>query len=80
MASPRLREIMQQIQVTDYELHAAFRFIANDEMNGEHIAAFMDVCLKRDRLMAQVFSYVAELGKQRAYAAVNARTNGNGGR
>jgi hypothetical protein len=61
MAPADLRQIMQEIQVADYALHAAFRIIANDEMSSEHIAAFMDASIRRDRMMAHVFSYVAEL-------------------
>jgi hypothetical protein len=67
---------MQEIQVADYELHASFRIIANGEMESEHIAAFMDASLRRDRMMADVFAYMAKLRKQRAYKAVS--THGNG--
>jgi hypothetical protein len=73
-----LRQIMQDIQVTDYELHASFRILANGELDSEHIAAFMDASIRRDRMMARVFSHVAEMRKQRAYAAIKAHTNGNG--
>jgi hypothetical protein len=78
MASVDLRQMMQEIQVADYELHAAFRIIANHEMSSEHIAAFMNASIKRDRMMAHIFSYVAELRKQKADAAVDAHRNGNG--
>jgi hypothetical protein len=78
MAPDGLRRVMQEIQVADYELHATFRIIAAGEIDSEHITAFMDASLRRDRMMAQVFSFVAELGKQRAYGAIDIRRNGNG--
>ena len=77
MAPEGLRRVMQEIQVADYELHAAFRIIAQGRMHSEHIAAFMDASLRRDRMMAQVFSHVAEMRKQNAYEAITARRNGN---
>ncbi|MBV8361451.1 MAG: hypothetical protein JO189_26475 [Deltaproteobacteria bacterium] len=78
MAPTSLRQIMQEIQVADYALHAAFRIIANGEMSSEHVAAFLDASVRRDRMMAKIFSYVAELRKQKAYAVVDAHRNGNG--
>ena len=78
MTPTDLRQIMKEIQVADYVLHAAFRHIANDEISSEHIAAFMDASIRRDRMMAHVFSYVAELRKQKSYAAIDAHRNGNG--
>jgi anthranilate phosphoribosyltransferase len=78
MAPEGLRRLMQQIQVVDYELHAAFRVIARGEMQPEHIAAFMDASVTRDRMMARVLSYVAEMHKQAAYRAISASRNGNG--
>jgi hypothetical protein len=76
-APSELRRVLQQIRVADYELHATFRFIAEGEIDSEHIAAFMDASVRRDQMMAYVFSYVAELREQRASAATFARTNGN---
>jgi hypothetical protein len=78
MAPEGLRRLMQDIQVADYELHAAFRVIARGEMQQEHVAAFMDASVRRDRMMARVFSYVAGMHKQNAYEAISARRNGNG--
>jgi hypothetical protein len=78
MAPEGLRRIMQEIQVADYELHASFRIIANSELESEHISAFMAAAIRRDRMIAQVFSYVAEQHKQRADESLNARRNGNG--
>jgi len=62
-----LQQTGQQIQVTDYELHAAIRIISKGEMDPEHIPAFMDACIKRDRLMARVMTYLAELHRRTAY-------------
>ncbi|HJU11989.1 MAG TPA: hypothetical protein VJ728_13985 [Candidatus Binataceae bacterium] len=59
----------QQIQVIDYELHAAIRIISRGEMQPEHVPAFMDACTKRERLMARLISHVAELGKPAEYQA-----------
>jgi hypothetical protein len=55
-----LLQIGQQIQVIDYELHAAIRILGKGEMKPEHIPAFMKACVKRDRLMARVISYLRE--------------------
>jgi hypothetical protein len=50
----------QQIQVIDYELHAAIRIIGKGQMQPEHVPAFMAACVKRDRLMARILTYLAE--------------------
>ena len=79
MAPEDLRRLMQEIQVADYELHAAFRIIADEELGSEHISAFMDASSRRDRMMSRVFSYLAQRHQQRANAAINfANRNGNG--
>lgn len=69
-----LLQVAQQIQVIDYELHAAIRIIGRGEMRPEHIPAFMNACVERDRLMARVISYLAEQRKQSGYNAVAGRT------
>jgi hypothetical protein len=65
----------QQIQVIDYELHAAIRIISRGEMKPEHVLAFMEACMKRDRLMARVVSYVASRRKQAADQAAVVRSS-----
>jgi hypothetical protein len=77
MTSRELRRLMQEIQVADYELHASFRTIADAELGSEYISAFMDMCLKRDRMMARVLSHVAAQHRRKAYAN-HLRGNGNG--
>lgn len=71
-----LLQAVQQIQVIDYELHAAMRIISKGEMAPEHVPAFMDACVKRDRLMAQIISYMAQQHKQSAYQAIVAAGEG----
>jgi len=71
-----LQQTGQQIQVTDYELHAAIRIISKGEMDPEHIPAFMDACIKRDRLMARVMTYLAELHRRTAYHLMAGEGNG----
>jgi hypothetical protein len=61
-----LRHVSQQIQTFDYELHASLRILVKGEMESEQMLAFMDASVKRERMMAGVLSYVAELLKQRA--------------
>ena len=68
-----LFQTAQQIQVIDYELHAAIRIIAKGQMDPENVPAFMSVCVKRDRLMARVLTYLAEQGRQSAYQSIAAR-------
>jgi dihydroorotase-like cyclic amidohydrolase len=68
-----LLQTAQQIQVIDYELHAAIRIISKGQMLPEHLPAFMSACVKRDRLMARIMSYLAEQGKQSALQASAAR-------
>jgi hypothetical protein len=65
-ATEWLRDISQQIQALDYELHAALRILVKGEIDSEHRAAFIDACLKRERMMAHVLSYLAERRHQRA--------------
>jgi hypothetical protein len=72
-----LRRVIQEIQVADYELHAAMRILANAELDSEHIVAFMDASIRRDRMMARVLSYLAEIRTKKAYKEVYGR-NGNG--
>jgi hypothetical protein len=48
------------------KLHAALRMFAYGEMEPEHLTAFVDASLKRERMMAHVLSYLAEQRKQRA--------------
>ena len=57
----------QRIQALDYELHAAIRTIGKGEMRPDHIPAFMNASGKRDELMAQVISYLAEQSKRSKY-------------
>jgi hypothetical protein len=59
-----LLETAQQIQVIDYELHAAIRIISKGQMRPENIPAFLDACTKRDRLMAQLLGHLAEQHKE----------------
>jgi hypothetical protein len=56
-----LLETAQQIQVIDYELHAAIRIIGKGEMRPEHIPAFFEACVRRDRLMARILTHLEEL-------------------
>jgi hypothetical protein len=63
----------QQIQALDYELHAAIRIISKGQMQPEHVPAFMSACVKRDRLMARIFTYLAEQTKRTAYHEIAAR-------
>jgi hypothetical protein len=53
----------QQIQALDNELHAAIRIIGRGEMRPDHIPAFMNASMKRDRLMARVINYLIEQHK-----------------
>jgi hypothetical protein len=59
-----LLQTAQQIQVIDYELHAAIRIISKGEMQPEHIPAFMEACEERERLMARILSHLADQRKQ----------------
>jgi dihydroorotase-like cyclic amidohydrolase len=68
-----LLQTAQQIQVIDYELHASIRTISRGEMTPDQVPAFMDACIRRDRLMARVINYVAEQRKQSAHHPVAAR-------
>jgi len=68
-----LLQTAQQIQVIDYELHAAIRLIGKGEMPLDHVPAFMSACVKRDRLMARILTYLAEQGTQSASQTVAAR-------
>ena len=77
MTTRELRRLMQEIQVADYELHASFRIIADAELDSEFISAFLDASLRRDRMMARVFSQLAAQYQKKAYA-ISARTNANG--
>jgi hypothetical protein len=61
-----LLQTAQQIQVIDYELHAAIRIITKGEMEPDHILAFMGACVRRDRLMARIVTYLADQGKHRS--------------
>ncbi|MBV8771612.1 MAG: hypothetical protein JO166_04665 [Deltaproteobacteria bacterium] len=63
----------QQIQVIDYELHASIRIISRGKMTLEQVPAFMDACIRRDRLMARVISYLAEQRKQSAHQTAATR-------
>jgi hypothetical protein len=58
-----LLQTAQQIQVIDYELHAAIRIISKGEMQAEHIPAFRNACVERDRLMARILTHLAEQSK-----------------
>jgi len=69
-----LLQTARQIQVIDYELHAAIRIITKGEMRPEHIPAFMGACAQRDRLMARILSYVAEQRKQSTFRSPAARS------
>ena len=60
-----LREVRQQIQALDLELHAALRILAEGEMDPEHMTAFLGAAVQRDRMMARVVSYIAELRNHR---------------
>jgi hypothetical protein len=60
-----LREIRQQIQALDLELHAALRILAEGEMDPDHMTAFLGAIVQRDRMMARVVSYTAEVCNQR---------------
>jgi hypothetical protein len=71
-----LLQTAQQIQVIDYELHAAIRIISKGQMQPEHMPAFMDAAAKRDRLMARIFTYLAEQRKQSTYPALAPARNG----
>ncbi|HJU09988.1 MAG TPA: hypothetical protein VJ728_03880 [Candidatus Binataceae bacterium] len=75
MTTGELHRVMQQIQVADYQLHATFRILAHDAIDPDHIEAFIDASLRRDRLMDCVLSYLAELRKQKALAAPNRRND-----
>ena len=66
-------QTVQQIQVMDYELHAALRIISKGQMPPGELPVFMDACVKRDRLMARIMSYLADQRKQAAYQAIAAR-------
>jgi len=77
MIPEQLRRVMQEIQVADYELHASFRIIASGELKSDYITAFIDASLRRDRLMARVFSYVAELRQAKIQRAALEHRNGN---
>ena len=68
-----LLQATQQIQVIDYELHAAIRIIAKGQMEPDHIAAFMGACVKRDRLMARILTYLADQRAQSVHQAIAAR-------
>ncbi len=61
-------DVVRQIQVIDYELHASLRIIANGEIDSiqsaEFAAAIKGARAKRDQLMTRVFSYLAEMRKQ----------------
>jgi hypothetical protein len=59
-----LLQTAQQIQLIDYELHAAIRVIGKGEMRPDHIPAFLDACVKRDRLMARITRHLARQLKQ----------------
>jgi hypothetical protein len=59
-----LLQTSQQIQVLDYELHAAMRILRRGEMNRDDIAAFKDVCEKRDRLMARIIRHLSSEPEQ----------------
>ncbi|MBV8452372.1 MAG: hypothetical protein JOZ29_08880 [Deltaproteobacteria bacterium] len=61
-----VHHVSQQIQALDYELHASLRILANGEMDSEHMTAFMGAVAQRDRMMARVVSYIAELRNRRA--------------
>jgi hypothetical protein len=67
-----LLQTAQQIQLIDYELHAAIRDITKGEMQPDHIPAFMDACVKRDRLMARITRHLARQLKQSPNQAVAA--------
>jgi hypothetical protein len=62
-----LLQAAQQIQVIDYELHAAIRIISKGQMEPEHVPTFMDACVKRDRLMARILTFLADQHKESVY-------------
>lgn len=61
-----LSQVIEQIQVLDYELHASLRILAKGEMESEHMTAFMQATAQRDLMMSRVVSYVAKLRSRRA--------------
>ena len=67
-----LLETAQQIQLIDYELHAAIKIITKGEMQPDHIPAFMDACAKRDRLMARITRHLARQLKESVDQTVSA--------
>jgi hypothetical protein len=62
----------QQIQVLDYELHAAIRNLGKGEMTLEQVDAFVDACLRRDELMVRILNHLADQGEQAAFDALDA--------
>ena len=64
-AAAWLRYVNQQIQILDYQLHAALRIFAHGKIDSEHVVAFMQASAKRDRLMASVYSCLVEKYKHR---------------
>jgi hypothetical protein len=62
--TPELLLAVQQIQVLDYELHAALRLIGKGQMSPEHASIFMEVSARRDRLMARVFTHLVMQRKE----------------
>ena len=68
MTARELHRLMQEIQVVDYELQASFMIIAGGELDSEFISAFMDASLRRDRMIARLYSQIAAQHQKKAYA------------